>query len=160
MKSRRVRAYSGNLPEVKLSSLESSVLKAGEPLNVPDISKVGFSAPDPTIKSALMVPILYQDKRNGLILLYSATQNCFDETAVEIVLSLASQTALVLGNALQYEAQIKRATVLQKELDSVGKTLQIFRDLSPDSTMVESLKVVANGIQEATPFSQCVGQHL
>ena len=148
----RVRAYSGNLPEVKLSSLETSVLKAGEPLNVHDISKVGFSAPDPTIKSALMVPILYQDKRNGLILLYSSTQNCFDETAVEIVLSLASQTALVLGNALQYEAQIKRATVLQKELDSVGKTLQIFRDLSPDSTMMESLKVVAKGIQEATPF--------
>jgi PAS domain S-box-containing protein len=148
----KVRAYSGNLPEVKISSLETSVLKAGEPLNVPDISKVGFSAPDPTIKSALMVPILYQDKRNGLILLYATTPSCFDETAVEIVLSLASQTALVLGNALQYEAQIKRATVLQKELDSVGQTLQIFRNLSPDSALVESLRVVANGIQEATPF--------
>ena len=148
----KVRAYSGNLPEVKISSLEASVLKAGEPLNVPDISKVGFHAPDATIKSALMVPILYQDKRNGLILLYSSSPGCFDETAVEIVLSLASQTALVLGNALQYEAQIKRATVLQKELDSVGKTLQIFRNLLPDSALVDSLRVVANGIHEATPF--------
>ena len=148
----RVKAHSGNLTEVRISSLETSVLKAGEPLNVPDISKVGFRAPDPTIKSALMVPIIYQGKRNGLILLYSTVQNCFDETAVEIVLSLASQTALVLGNALQYEAQIKRATVLQKELDSVGQTLQVFRELSQESTLVDSLEVVANGIKEATPF--------
>ncbi|MCD4671579.1 MAG: GAF domain-containing protein, partial [Anaerolineaceae bacterium] len=148
----RIKAYSGNLPEMKLSSLEISVLKAGEPLNVPDISKVGFRAPDPTVKSALMVPIVYQDKRNGLILLYSSTRKCFDETAVEIVLSLASQTALVLGNALQYEAQIKRATALQRELDSVGKTWQVLRDLSPNSTLVESLQVVASGLREATPF--------
>lgn len=148
----KIKASSGNLPDVQLSSLEISVLKAGEPLNVPDVSQVGFRAPVPSVKSALMVPILYQDKRNGLILLYSTAPGCFDETAVEIVLSLASQTALVLANALQYETQIQRATILRRELDSVGKTLQLFRDLSPQRTLNEGLQVVAEGIGEATPF--------
>jgi PAS domain S-box-containing protein len=148
----KVKASAGNLPEMQLSSLEISVLKAGEPLNVPDVGKVGFRAPDASIQSALMVPIVYQDKRNGLILLYSTVKSCFDATAVEIVLSLASQTALVLGNALQYESQIQRATTLRRELDSVGKTLQVFRDLSPSSSLLESLQVVADGIRDATTF--------
>jgi PAS domain S-box-containing protein len=142
----------GDLNKQQLTSLEIQVLEAGEALYVPDFYQNSFDIPHNGIESALIVPVIYQQKRLGLIELHSALPHHFDTAAFEIAQSLASQAAVALANAIQYEQQMRRSELLKRELETLGELFQVLQDMRHNRPIAEALHVVAESICHVTPF--------
>ncbi len=147
-----VRVYVGDAPPEQLSELEKSVLLRGSPEIIPDTSQMVLNLPHEEIASLLIVPVIYQKRAAGLMLLHSKILDHFDISAVEIAQSLASQAAVALGNAFQFEEQSKRSILLKRELDTLIKLFQLVKTLRSELPVEEVLGAVAGAIREATLF--------
>ena len=147
-----IQFYVGDAPDAKLLPLDQGGLAAGESLVVADFSQAGFNPPHTGVQSALMVPIVYQQKVAGLIGLHANSPNRFDATALEITQALAVQASIVLGNALQYQEQSHRSEMLNRRVEILARLLETSRALEPDRLLEEGLALIAAGIQQATPF--------
>jgi len=147
-----VRLSTGDVTRSKLSDLEEEALKHNEPLHVADFADSPYAPPHDHVQSMLIVPILYQGQQAGLIELHSTTARNFDNSAIEIVQSLASQAAIALANAYQYESLMQRTHLLKRELETHEKLFEVYQELRGNNSLRESLQVIAKAIQEATPF--------
>jgi len=147
-----VRFFVGDMPDMELSPLERLVLEQDAPLNIPDFSHSAHNAPHLGIQSTLIVPISQQSRPAGLICLHGKSAGKFDETAIEITQSLAIQAAVALNNALAYEEQTRRGTLLKRELETLSRLIQVSRVLRPNQSLSQSLTAIAQAIQSATPF--------
>lgn len=147
-----VRFFVGDMPDSHLSPAEQQVLRQDQPLNVPDLARSEFQAPHPGVQSALIVPISYQHQVAGLICLHGKTTDQFDGTTVEISQSLAVQAAVALNNAMAYEDQARRSTLLKRELETLTRLIQVARVLKPTQSLSQALNSIAQAIQQATPF--------
>ncbi|HEY9075115.1 MAG TPA: GAF domain-containing protein [Anaerolineaceae bacterium] len=135
-----------------ISLLERVVLDQNEPLLVQDFQQAVFAAPSPEIRSGLLVPISYQNRHAGIISLYAEDAHRFDQTAVEILQSLAVQASVALGNAMQYEEQTRRGVLLSREVETLAELLKVSQAIQPDLPLENILNVIAVAIQKATPF--------
>jgi diguanylate cyclase (GGDEF)-like protein len=90
------------------ASISMATLKSGETFNGPfcrdDINinaKPGFQWFD--IKSAVIVPIIHQDKSIGTLNLYHREENAFSEFDEHLLEQIASRSALAIYNGLLFE---------------------------------------------------------
>ncbi len=152
----KTRFYVGDKPGKVLNQSLVDVLSSGEPVIIQDTNQQELVLPHEEIASILAVPIQYQQRPAGLIILHSRNNNRFDQDAVEIASSLADQAAVALGNALQYEEQLNRSSLLKRELDTLAKLFQVAPLMRSDQPLDEILSALAGAIQSVTPFQAVV----
>ena len=141
-----------DLPEEKFSPVELEVIFTGLPkLNV-DIEQSGQKAPHAGVRSTMLVAIVNQGKTSGLIYLHSQQPGFFDEASLEVVQTLASQAAVALGNAYRYQEQRQSAERLRRRADALTKLSETNSFINFDQPLEQSLRGIAVGIREATPF--------
>ncbi|HZU86645.1 MAG TPA: GAF domain-containing protein, partial [Anaerolineaceae bacterium] len=153
----KLQFHVGDTPALERSRLEREALERNEVINVPNFgdassADIGFPQPHADVASALIVPIFYLQRQAGLILLHSRQAENFDHASLEIAQSLAVQAAVALGNAVQYEEQMRRGVLLKRQLDTLGTLVGITQNLRPDQPLEQALNTVAAAIREATPF--------
>lgn len=142
----------GDNPPEDWTGLEQAVMAHNTPLTVNDFAQSAFHPSHEGILSALVTPVIYQDRLAGLIDLHSRTVNCFDTAAVDFTQTLAIQAAVVLGNAIQYQEQIRRGELLNRRVDTLARLFDASYSLHPDQPLEQLLTTIAHGIQETTPF--------
>ncbi len=147
----------GDNPGQALSALESAVVDKAEPIIVRDYdhlaeASISWQPPHDGVRSSLVAPIAFQEHVAGLIHVHSRQAEHFDNTALQIVQSLAIQAAIALGNAQRYREQIHRSELLNRRVDTMGKLLEATRSLRTEQPLDESMEAIAYGIQESTPF--------
>ncbi len=148
----RITSYAGEAPGDRLRPVEKAVLKHGKPIVVSNFSQSKYHPPHDGIQSALIVPVAYQEKTTGLIHLHAKSPAHFDETTVEIIQSLAVQTAIARDNILRAQEQQRHSQLLRRRADSMAKLFETTRRLAAEGPLEVSLESLACAIQEATPF--------
>ena len=147
-----------------LHSLERMVLKSGETLIVNDFNplqgvvdalQAGIELAQPAhegIQSAMIIPILYQDRVAGLIHLHARAPFRFDDSAREIGETLAIQAAIAIGNAQRYQEQYRKSELLNRRMGTLAKLLETSQTLQLELPLDQALEEIAYAIQAATPF--------
>lgn len=143
-------------PLASLSAFEQEILHKGEPLLVSNLSKSEVPPPHSGVETLLYVPVFDRQKVIGLLGLHSRRIDCFDQSMVDAVVSLAAQAGSALGNSYRYEIEQQRAQLMQREIHSLNQLMQVLRELVNRRGLVESLAVIANGLQAATGFETVV----
>ncbi len=147
-----LRLVAGDPTGNRLSPLALEVLAQADLRLIPTFADGDAARPHEDVVSALLAPMLFQGRPVGLIELHARDAARFDDSTAQIVQSLASQGAVALANAMQYGDQMRRGALLKRELETLGKLFQVFQVMQQDRSLEESLQVVADAIQEATPF--------
>lgn len=147
-----IRFWVGDAPPATLGEIERRVLNGILPEIVEDLQQAGLPAPHAGVASALIAPVVYQQRPAGLIMLHSQQPHHFDQQAVEITQSLASQAAVALGNALQYEEQTHRSAYLKREVDTLSQLFLLTQKIRSDQPIENVLAAFAEAIREVTPF--------
>lgn len=145
----RLRFFIGDEPAAELSDPEKQALEKGETVLWQE--PVPEAGPD-ALHSTLIVPIAYRGKQAGLVRLYSHQPGRFDPTAVEIAQSLAVQAAVVLGNVVQVEQQAQQDAVLNRELETQSRLLEIAHSVQPGQTPEAALQSLVRAVPAVTPF--------
>jgi PAS domain S-box-containing protein len=151
-----IRFSTGDKPGESLGESEWSALRSGETINIPDLARAGIEPPHAGVVSLLIVPVRYQARSAGLIILHGQRPDSFKPDEVEVVQSLAAQAAVALGDAYLFEEERLQEILLQNKLkliDSIASLSQAARSNRPIS---EILDVVATAIRETTPFQVVV----
>jgi PAS domain S-box-containing protein len=107
----------------ELTGLEQKVFQEQRAIVVNEtdqnaIYQPGLILPHKAVRSALIVPITNQGEMTGLIHLHARQPNRFDQTALDITESLASQTAIAIWNIQRYQEQAKRSDASPQAVDS------------------------------------------
>ena len=152
----QVRFYMGDDPGSVMSAMIRLVLERDASQVVADFSRSDFAPPHDEVQSALVVPITYQQRHAGMICLHGKTPNQFDETALEITQTLAVQAAIALNNALAYEEQTRRGTLLKRELETVSRLTRVLHSFRPSHSLQQSLTNIALAVQSVTSFQVVV----
>jgi GAF domain-containing protein len=112
------------------------VAGSGQPLLVPDVSQ------DPryvwmegsNTRSELTVPIKFKDNVVGVLNVQSQTLNAFDKGDLDVLQSLANQTAVAIDNARLFEAEQRRAEQFRVISETGRRILSV---LDVDELLVE-----------------------
>ncbi len=147
----RIRFHIGENPTNALSPQALEVILAGAARLVEDHYST-IRGQNSGAKATLFAPIIYQDRSHGLIVLRSAEHSRFDDSALEMVQSLAAQAAIAIANALQFEEQARRGTLLQRQIDTLNRLYSVAKFLRPEMALEDGLGAVCQAIVEATPF--------
>ncbi len=136
------------LPE-KFSPAELDVISTGVPKIILDQGQTSAHA---GVQSTMIVPIMDQGKTIGLIHLHSQQVAFFDEASLEVIQTLASQAAVAIGNANRYQGQRQFAERYRRRADALTKLAEVNPFINFDQPLEQSLRLIANGIRDATPF--------
>src|SRR5258706_489028 len=117
-----------------------------------NLEQSGRTPPHEDVRSTMIVPIIDQGKTIGLINLHSQQASLFDDASLEVIQTLASQAAVAIGNANRYQGQRQFAERYRRRADALTKVSESSSFLSFDQPLEQSLRAVATGIREATPF--------
>lgn len=104
-------------------------------------------------RSALVVPILYQDVVVGLIDLRHTEVAAFDREDQRFVQALAEQAATAIGNAVRFEEQIRVNNALRQRTEQLDALLAVSQKLRTDVPLEDALEEVAYAIQETVGFN-------
>lgn len=164
----RVIFYLGETPPPQLRPEERWVLQNGASFVVGDYHHLQADAlplsggsgeqspplepPHAAIRSALVVPIAYQDQVVGLIHLHATQPYTFDRTAQEIAESLAIQAAIAIGNAQRYQDEVRRREMLTQRVDTLAKIFEVSQAIQLDLPLDKALENVAYAVRSITPF--------
>ncbi len=151
-----VRYHHGDVPPDPLTPEMVSALQSGETISLSDLSAANIPQPHELVESVLIVPIRYQTRSVGLILLHSSSTAGFETSVVDVILSLAAQAAIALGDAYLYEEQQYQEHLLQHKLRLMDRLYNLSQAIRTNRTLPEILEEVAFGIREATPFQVAV----
>ncbi len=103
-------------------------------------------------RSALTVPIFFEDRIAGLINLRSLEPYAFDDETIEFVQALTAQAAIAIGNAQRYQEQLKRGELLRRRANQLTSVLEVSQALRSDQPLGEILEEVTYAIQESVGF--------
>jgi len=135
-------------------SISLRVARSGQARIVPDAFQEPYTVcVRASTRSALAVPIFYQDAVVGLINLRHTTPEAFDQEDLTFVQALAEQAAIAIGNAMRYEEQIKVNSVLRQRSDQMDGLLAVSQKLRTDIPLADTLEEVAYAIQETVGFN-------
>ena len=104
-------------------------------------------------RSALIVPIFYQDAVVGLINLRHTDVGAFDPDGLSFVQALAVQAAIAIGNAMRFEEQVRVYSTLSQRSEQLDALLTVSQKLRTDVPMEDALEEVAYAIQESVGFN-------
>ncbi len=134
-------------------SIVSEVLETGKPVLTTDARMEERPVCVRTgTRSALTVPIFFEEQVAGLINLRSLEPYVFDDETIEFVQTLAAQAAIAIGNAQRYQEQLKRGELLRRRADQLASVLEVSQALRSDRPLGEILEEVAYAIQESVGF--------
>ena len=119
---------------------------------IDDVTRAEGKPPHDEIRANLLVPIINQGRTIGLICLHSSQPGFFDEAALEVTQTLASQLVVALVNAQRYHEQKQSAERLRRRADALTKLSETNSLISFDQPLEQSLRGLATGIREATSF--------
>jgi GAF domain-containing protein/signal transduction histidine kinase len=139
------------LPE-PLSGLDQQAIASGDPMLVNDYNTGEHPPVHNGVRSAIVVPILSQGKTTGLIHLHSSQPDFFDASSLQVVQTLASHTAVALGNVQRYQEQRQRSELLRRRADTLTRVTEVSYGLNFEHPLDQLLRTIANSIREATPF--------
>ncbi len=148
----RVTVRLGCQVEEPLSALTRQVVASKKPLLITDFSNNLTPAPHADVNSAMVAPILHNEKLLGIINLHSFQPNFFEQTSLDSLQTLAIQTALAIGNTQRYQEQRAAADQLQRRTTALSHLADITTSLDHREPLEKSLRSIATSIQEATPF--------
>lgn len=151
-----VLLYLGDPPVPGLHPLERAVLQDERAVIVDDFEQAANGNPlepaHPGVRSAMVVPIAYQEQVAGLIHLHASQPQGFDVAAREIAETLATQAAIALGNAHLYQEQVRRGELLNRRVETLARLFETSQSLQLDLPLEQALENIAYAIQAATPF--------
>jgi GAF domain-containing protein len=134
------------------SPFELEVISSGSPRIIASFTESRFTPPHEGVESALVVPIMNQGKTIGLIHLHAQKPSVFDDEALDVTQTLASQAGVALGNANRYQEQRQQAERLRRRAEALTKLSETNAFVNFEQPLDQSLRAIANGIREATPF--------
>jgi PAS domain S-box-containing protein len=132
--------------------LEQQVIASGRSQLMVDLAQAGTSPPHEGVQSTMIVPIIHQGRVAGLIHLHSRQAGFFDQPSLEATETLASQTAVALGNVQRYQDQRQRSELLRRRAETLTKLTETSASLNFEQSLEQLLRSIANSIREATPF--------
>jgi PAS domain S-box-containing protein len=104
-------------------------------------------------RSALAVPIFYQDAVVGLINLRHTRVRAFEQEDLTFVQALAEQAAIAIGNALRYQEQVRVNNMFRQRTEQLDALLAVSRKLRTDVLLDDTLEEIAYAIQETVGFN-------
>ncbi|MBN2115189.1 MAG: GAF domain-containing protein [Anaerolineales bacterium] len=155
-------AASSNPPPVTLSlgcpfpdsfsTLAQKAIATGNSELIADCSLTDEAPVHEGVRAVLIVPITSQGKTAGLIHLHSGRAGFFDHASLEVIQTLASQTAVALGNVQRYQEQRQRTELLRRRAETLTKLTEVSSVLNFERPLEQLLRTIATSIREATPF--------
>jgi PAS domain S-box-containing protein len=147
----------GNMTRHGLSDLEEEICSNNKPVLVDDFKRSELEPHEEGVRSALLVPITFQNKILGLIHLYAKKPTRFDQTALDDVQALASQAAIAIANTLRYQEQTQRIDNLHLRAKVLTSLVENARSEDPDQSLDDAIEFITQGVQESTAFDEvCV----
>ena len=104
-------------------------------------------------RSALAVPVSYQEAVVGLINLRHVDIGTFDQDDLVFVQALAEQAAMAIGNAMRYEEQVRVNRTLRQRSEQMDGLLAVSQTLRTDVQLEDTLEEVAYAIQETVGYN-------
>ncbi len=111
------------------------------------------NAPHKGVRAILVSPICHQDEALGFIELHANQEGQFDEARVEMIKNIGIQAAIALQNALSHREQQHRMELFRRRSDAFKHLTETLQGLRAGKSLEESLELIAQGIQKATPFN-------
>jgi GAF domain-containing protein len=134
-------------------SLAQQVAQSGEARIVEDARReAGAVCIRDDTRSALVVPVLYQDAVVGVINLRHVEVGAFDQDHLVFVQAWAKQAAIAIGNAMRFEEQVRVNNTLRQRSEQMDGLLAVSQKLRTDVPLEETLEEVAYAIQETVGF--------
>ncbi len=103
-------------------------------------------------RSALIVPIFYEDRVVGWIHLLHAEPAAFDQAHQSFVESLAAQATLAIRNARLYQVQVKQRDLYLKRAEQIGRLSSIGNAFRLEKPLYELMRMTAEAISEGVGF--------
>ncbi len=150
----------GDSTREEILPLERLVLENGNPLIVEDFNQLPeeydlaiWQPAHKGVRSALIIPIAYQENIAGLIHLHANSSSRFDHAALQITQALAVQAAIAIGNAQRYQELVQRSELLSRRVETLANIFDTSQKLHLGKSLEQSLESIAYGIQTSTPFN-------
>lgn len=135
-----------------LSLAERHVVSKGIPVIIRDYNNSKYNTEQENVRSAMIVPIAYQENIAGIIHLSSRRPEHFDQISLEITQALAIQAAIAFGNAQRYQDQVNRGTILNRRVEALNKLFETKNAIDLNMPVEEALELVAYGISGSNLF--------
>lgn len=110
-------------------------------------------AEPPAAVSALAAPIMYGEKVVGVIHLYHAIADYFDERIETFVRSLAVKATTAYGNAARFREQISRNLLLSRRVEQLNQIFELGQVMRSEGELGGVLDAVAHAVQVSTGYS-------
>jgi len=133
------------------ADLVKDALAGGRPLTQEDFPEE--NRPHGAIRSVLVAPICHQDETLGFIELHALETGHFDEARVEMVKNIGIQAAIALQAALNSREQQHRMELFRRRAETFKQLSDTLQGLRVSNTLIGYLELIAQGIQQATPFN-------
>lgn len=133
--------------------LEKAAARSKEPLVINDFSKVAhYPSPIEGARSALLVPIQFEERAVGVIGLYGDKPNALGESAAEFVQALSSQATIAVTNATRHQEQVERSELLASRAEQMSQIFELGRAFRSDQSLEGNLTSVARAVAESAGF--------
>lgn len=136
----------------ELTSAERQALRHDEPFVVSDFIQEGILPPHDGSRSGLFVPIPYQTRTIGLLVLHSNHPGAFSADSVELVQMLALQAGIAIYNTQRYQAEKQRSELMRRRSETLVRLTDVSYSMGHDQPLDQALQIIARGIRDATPF--------
>lgn len=126
--------YVGEEPNIPMGALENKALKSGTSILVPDLgvdNGLNLKPIHPRVRSALLVPVIYGERCQGLIHLHAEKPGHFGTADQEILQVLASQAAIALDHVQRSQEHLRESAHLNQRVEKLTELLQTTKD-QPD----------------------------
>ncbi len=104
------------------------------------------------VRSALLVPIAQGEELTGAIVLNARRARAFDEQTRQFIETLATQAAIAISSARNYEEQADRTALIRRRADQLGRVLEVSQAVRSDQPLEQVLEEIAYAIQESVGF--------
>ena len=103
-------------------------------------------------RSVLAVPVFYEKRMAAAIILRSNQPHAFPPVVLEFVEGLSTQTAIAVGNARNFQDQVRRGELMRQRAEQMSLLLEASRTMRSDRPLEDTLLDVAYAVQEGTGF--------
>ena len=139
------------------TGLVGQAIRSGTPRLVADVREVpGYVEVDPATRSELVMPIRYEDQIVGVLNLESDQLAAFDLDTQHFVEALADQAAIAVGNAQNYEAQVRQGEQLLRRASQLNQVLEISNALTGEQPLADVLDQIVHAVTETAGFAVAV----
>ncbi len=133
--------------------IEQTVIETGKPQLVEDYTENGKNPIHDGVVSALIVPILNQEKTVGLMHLHSGQSSFFDASSLEIAQTLASQAAVAIGNVERFQKQRESVELLRRRAETLSRLTEVAGGMNFENPLDQTLRAILTSMCDATPFA-------